>query len=189
MRHLTSTTAADTDRELQLHIFGNTGDKGGIQFVDNWKMSDKNGANYMKQNGYKVLSNSLRLFLDGKFTTHRYLHPRISNHQDGVATLSSDDCAVLNSITNAKTANTMHVMVLRAVRRNVLSADVIQFSCGAKKPTRPLGNAKRKAQTSDDRTVSVMLVDTAEQQKETNGRAKKRRRKKEADAPSAEEST
>ena len=191
MTHLTSTTASDTNRALQLHIFGSVPDNCSVEFVRDWKMSDKNGAHYMKAHGYDVLSESLKLFLEGKYTTHRYLHPRISNHQDGVATLSSNDCSVLNSITNAKTTNTKHVMVLRAVRRKVLSPDVIQFSCGATKPTRPLGGGKRKgiAAAAKDKTVSVMLVDAEETTAETAPRGKKRRRKKEAEPAPADNST
>lgn len=195
MTHLRSTTANDTNRELQNHLFGADNNK--LQLTENWGMGDKCGANYMHRNGYEVLSLSIKAYLNGTFTSHRYLHDRVSNSQDGISTMSAEDCSCLKSIVGAKTNNAKHVMVLRAVRRKILSPDVIQFSCGARAAVRPLETMKAPSAPKPDNGIEVMLVDSKkepEEQKEAkapSARAKKRRRKGDAEVakPESEETS
>ena len=120
MNHLRTTTAHDTNNALIEHLFLNDS-KLHIQFTDNWTMSDRDGSDFMKRHGYEVLSDSIAAYLDGKCTKHRYLHSRVANEQDGVSTMNGNDCECLRQITTAKTSGAKHVMVLRAVRRKVLS--------------------------------------------------------------------
>lgn len=194
MSHLRATTAHDTNRELHNHVFGTENTK--LQLTENWTMGDKCGAHYMKKHGYDVLSMTIKAYLDGNFTEHRYLHESVSNSQDGVSTMSGENCTYLRSIVVAKTSNAKHVMVLRAVRRKILSPDVIQFSCGAEPAVRPLEKNTNATAKKNEKGVEVMLVDTNEEAetpkeapKATSHRAKKRRRKTDAEAASVDSST
>ena len=200
MNHLRTTTAHDTNTALLNHLFFNE-DKISEQFTSKWTMGDRDGSDFMKRHGYEVLSDSIEAYLDGKCTKHRYLHARVSNEQDGVSTMNANDCECLRQITTAKTNGAKHVMVLRAVRRNVLSKDVIQFACGAQRPVRPLApEHKENTATNKDEGVAVMLVDTNDEKrndthpdppkedKSSASRAKKRRRKAAPEVPAADPS-
>ena len=183
MRHLKSTTAIDTNAKLMDHIFGNKASKLPLELVQSWEMSDSTGAKFMQRDGYNVLAKSLQAFLDGKFTTHRYLTDRVTNAQDGVATMDQNDCECLRSISSAKTASAKHVMVLRAVRHNVLNADVIQFACGVERAKRPLEKTTIKPQAlnkqSNDEEDTVMLVNSTDaKNKHNTQKSRKRRRTK-----------
>ena len=200
MNHLRTTTAHDTNNALIKHLFLNDSDIH-TQMTDNWTMSDRDGSDFMKRHGYEVLSRSIAAYLDGKCTAHRYLHPRVANVQDGVSTMNGDDCESLRQITPAKTSGAKHVMVLRAVRRKVLSQDVIQFACGAQRPVRPLApESQTKKQMNKDEGVALMLVDTSDEKsgklpenetktdKASVTRVKKRRRKAATEEPPADKS-
>ena len=200
MNHLRTTTAHDTNNALIEHLFLNDS-KLHIQFTDNWTMSDRDGSDFMKRHGYEVLSDSIAAYLDGKCTKHRYLHSRVANEQDGVSTMNGNDCECLRQITTAKTSGAKHVMVLRAVRRKVLSQDVIQFACGAQRPVRPLApESQEKKNVEKDKGISLMLVDTndekrsetprsdAKEEKASSSRSKKRRRKAATEVPAADQS-
>ena len=200
MKHLRTTTAHVKNNALLEKLFFDASTLH-AQFTDKWTMSDRDGSDFMKRHGYEVLSDSIAAYLDGRCTKHRYLHSRVANEQDGVSTMNGNDCECLRQITTAKTSGAKHVMVLRAVRRNVLSKDVIQFACGAQRPVRPLAPESHEKKTVEkDKSVALMLVDTNDEKRhetpqndskedKTNAsRAKKRRRKAATEVPAADKS-
>ena len=169
MRHLHTKTAHDTNKELVQHLFSNDSNYT-LQLTGEWTMSDRQGSDFMKRHGYSVLSDSIKAYLGGQFTTHRYLHPRVSNAQDGISTMNGEDCECLRQITSAKTSGAKHVMVLRAVRQKVLSPEVIQFACGAQRPVRPLApDLQRPTSENKEDGIEVMLVEADDGQKDAKG--------------------
>lgn len=175
MMYLRSTNATEANKELGVHIFGNA-DRGDLNLTSDWSMEDNTGEHYMKRKGYSVLGESIDAYLKGKFTTHRYLHSRVRNESDGIATMSAMDCSTLRAIKDAKSDNTKHVMVLRAVRNRVLTPEVIQFACGAKRAVRPFEAHRVDPNANKDKSgVEVMLV-TKDDDEPVRGRKKRRKK-------------
>lgn len=168
---LRARTEGDANTGLCKHVFKDHK----AQLVDDWSI-DSTGESHMRRHGYDVLAKSISEYLTGNCVYHEYI---TSNSADGCATLSRDQCSRLRSIVQAKTPDARHVMVLRAVRKNVLKKSVLQFASGASRPMKPLESGQVwQPETSDikDDSVTLMLIDKKDGGDSGAKRSRKRRR-------------